>query len=97
MLAWLPTILIDQGVKSDLAGWMMSINQFAAFTDCFVDSYLGAMVFASTRFCCLCLLFLLFGLGGLIWFQGKWVLFWVVIMGMSTSLLFSLTLVFFVL
>jgi MFS transporter, CP family, cyanate transporter len=93
-VAWLPEILIDQGLSVATAGWMLSLAQLAALPASFLipllaDRYPDQRVFVGM----ISILYII-GLVGLFNSSIGWVSLWVVCIGLAQGASFSLALTF---
>ncbi|MCP3739449.1 CynX/NimT family MFS transporter [Rossellomorea sp. BNER] len=93
-VAWLPEILIDQGLSVATAGWMLSLAQLAALPASFLipllaDRYPDQRVFVGM----ISILYII-GLVGLFNSSIGWVSLWVVFIGLAQGASFSLALTF---
>lgn len=95
MVAWLPDILIQQGLNSGRAGWMLSLMQLALIPVTFIGSVLAGRR-ADQRFLAIIgSICVLIGLGGLLGGGPGLASLWIIILGVGGGLTFSLAMMFF--
>lgn len=95
MVAWLPAILIQQGMDSSRAGFMLSLYQLASLPIAFVGSVLAGRKSNQRPLVIIASLCVLIGLLG-IFFGGTGLTFlWVIMIGSGGALTFSLAIIFF--
>lgn len=95
MVAWLPTILIQQGMDSGRAGFMLSLYQLASLPIAFVGSVLAGRKSNQRPLVIIASLCVLVGLLG-IFFGGTGLTFlWVIMIGSGGALTFCLAIIFF--
>lgn len=95
MVAWLPTILIQQGMDSSRAGFMLSLYQLASLPIAFVGSVLAGRKSNQRPLVIIASLCVLVGLLG-IFFGGAGLTFlWVIMIGSGGALTFCLAIIFF--
>lgn len=96
MVAWMPAILIQKGMASGTAGWMLSLMQLALIPMTFVGSVLAgrrASQHSLVAFGSVCVIT---GLLGLLFFGGSGIAFlFIMILGIGGGFTFSLSMMFF--
>lgn len=96
MVSWLPNILIDRGMNSGKAGWMLSLMQLALIPMTFVGSVLAGRKKSQRSLAALGSICVITGLLGLLLFgQSKHVFLWIIILGIGGGFNFSLSMMFF--
>lgn len=96
MVAWLPDILIQAGMSSGQAGWMLSLMQLALIPMTFVGSVLAgrkASQHSLVTFGSVCVITGLAGL--LLWGGSELTFLWIVILGIGGGFTFSLAMMLF--
>lgn len=96
MVAWLPDILIGQGMLSGKAGWMLSLMQLALIPMTFVGSVLAGRSASQRVLVTVGSVCVITGLLGLLLFGGSgFVFLWIIILGIGGGFTFSLSMMFF--
>lgn len=96
MVAWLPDILIQQGMNSSKAGWMLSLMQLALIPMTFVGSVLAGRKASQRSLVTVGSVCVIIGLLGLLLFGGAgFVFLWIIILGIGGGFTFSLSMMFF--
>lgn len=96
MVAWLPAILIQQGMNSGKAGFMLSLMQLALIPMTFVGSVLAGRRASQRLLVLVGSLCVIAGLLGLLLFGGtKGAFLWIIILGIGGGFTFSLSMMFF--
>lgn len=96
MVAWLPDILIQQGINSSKAGWMLSLMQLALIPMTFVGSVLAGRKASQRSLVMVGSVCVIIGLLGLLLFGGSGFAFlWIIILGIGGGFTFSLSMMFF--
>lgn len=95
MYAWLPNILISQGMKSDEAGWMLSLCQLSSLPIGFIGSVLAGRKSNQRPMTIIASLCVLSGLLGVFFGETRLEIIWMVLLGSGTALTFSMSLIFF--
>ncbi|QIB67802.1 MFS transporter [Aminipila butyrica] len=96
MVAWLPDILIQQGMNPSNAGWMLSLMQLALIPVTFVGSVLAGRRASQQSLVVLGSLCVITGLLGLLFFGGAGLTgLWIIILGIGGGFTFSLSMMFF--
>lgn len=96
MVAWLPDILIQQGMNSSKAGWMLSLMQLALIPMTFVGSVLAGRKASQRSLVTVGSVCVIIGLLGLLLFGGSgFVFLWIIILGIGGGFTFSLSMMFF--
>lgn len=96
MVAWLPDILIQRGMDSGRAGWMLSLMQLALIPMTFVGSVLAGRRASQRSLVTVGSLCVIAGLLGLLFFGGSgFVFLCIIILGIGGGFTFSLSMMFF--
>jgi len=96
LVAWLPDILIGQGMDSGKAGWMLSLMQFAVIPASFVGSVLAGRMANQRLLMAFGSVFTIVGLLGLLFPSGLGLVsLWVIILGIGGGITFILGMMFF--
>lgn len=96
MVAWLPDILIQQGMNSSKAGWMLSLMQLALIPMTFVGSVLAGRKSSQQSLVTAGSVCVITGLLGLLLSGGSGIAFlWIIILGIGGGFTFSLSMMFF--
>lgn len=95
MYAWLPNILISQGMKSDEAGWMLSLCQLSSLPIGLIGSVLAGRKSNQRPMTIVASLCVLSGLFGVFFGETRLEFIWMVLLGSGTALTFSMSLIFF--
>lgn len=95
MVAWLPDILIRQGMNSGRAGWMLSLMQLALIPVSFIGSVLAGRKGDQRLLAIIGSTLVLIGLGGLLRGNSELAFLWITILGVGGGLTFSLAMMFF--
>lgn len=95
MYAWLPNILISQGMKSGDAGWMLSLCQLSSLPMGLIGSVLAGRKSNQRAMTIVASLCVLSGLLGVFLGETRLEFIWMVLLGSGTALTFSMSLIFF--
>lgn len=96
MVAWLPNILIQQGMDNNKAGWMLSLMQFGLIPMTFLASVLAGKKANQRMLVVVGSMCVITGLLGLLLFGGSSVTFlWIIILGIGGGITFSIAMMFF--
>jgi MFS transporter, CP family, cyanate transporter len=95
MYAWLPNILISQGMKSGEAGLMLSLCQLTSIPFGFIGSVLAGRKSNQRPMTIIASLCVLSGLLGVFFGVTRLELIWMILLGSGTALTFSMALIFF--
>ncbi|MVB12729.1 Major Facilitator Superfamily protein [Caprobacter fermentans] len=95
MYAWLPDILVHQGMDSGKAGWMLSLFQLASLPVAFFGSVLAGRKANQRPVVIVASLCVLSGLLGMFFGATGLTFLWMILMGSGCTLTFSLSLIFF--
>ncbi|MFC0334362.1 CynX/NimT family MFS transporter [Paenibacillus sepulcri] len=94
-LTWLPEILVERGMSSSTAGWMLSLMQFALLPCTFIVPILAGRMKNQQPLVIVCALLYLIGFGGLFFRNISLVPLWAIILGIAGGISFSLAMMFF--
>lgn len=95
MVAWLPDILIRQGMNSGKAGWMLSLMQLALIPVTFIGSVLAGRRGDQRLLAVIGSILVLTGLSGLLRGSSELAVLWIIVLGVGGGLTFSLAMMFF--
>lgn len=97
MVAWLPDILIQQGMNSSKAGWMLSLMQLALIPITFIGSVFAGRKANQRSLVIVGFLCVLAGFMGLLFGDTGFTFLWVIILGIGGGFTFSLSMMLFIL
>ncbi len=97
MYTWLPAILGEHGMSSEMAGWMLSALQLAMLPVSFMVPILAGRMNNQVILAIMTAGFFLTGIGGLFLGNGSLVVLWTILIGIGSGFAFSLAMMFFVL
>ena len=95
MYAWLPDILVHQGMDTGKAGWMLSLFQLTSLPIAFLGSVLAGRKANQRPVVIVASLCVLSGLFGIFFGATGLTFLWMILMGSGCALTFSLSLIFF--
>ncbi|ERK32420.1 CynX/NimT family MFS transporter [Clostridium intestinale] len=95
MVAWLPAILIQQGMNSDKAGWMLSLYQLVSLPMSFLGSVLAERKANQRTLVIIASLCILVGLFGIFLEWTGLIFLWMIMLGIGGTLTFCLAMIFF--
>ncbi|WP_019850833.1 MFS transporter [Desulfitobacterium sp. PCE1] len=95
MVAWLPDILIKQGMNPSKAGWMLSLMQLALIPITFLGSVLAGRRASQRSLVIIGSTCVLTGLLGLLLGGAELAFLWIIILGIGGGFTFSLSMMFF--
>ncbi|MBU5300441.1 MFS transporter [Clostridium sporogenes] len=95
MVAWMPEILMQKGMSSNKAGWMLSLMQLALIPFTFIVSVLAGRRSNQRSLVISGCLFILIGIAGLLYGSSQFVFLWIIILGIGGGFAFSLSMMFF--
>ncbi|HDK7179366.1 TPA: MFS transporter [Clostridium botulinum] len=95
MVAWMPEILMQKGMSSNKAGWMLSLMQLALIPFTFIVSVLAGRRSNQRSLVISGCLFILIGILGLLYGSSQFVFLWIIILGIGGGFAFSLSMMFF--
>ncbi|NFL95515.1 MFS transporter [Clostridium botulinum] len=95
MVAWMPEILIQKGMSSNKAGWMLSLMQLALIPFTFIVSVLAGRRSNQRSLVISGCSFILIGILGLLYGSSQFVFLWIIILGIGGGFAFSLSMMFF--
>ncbi|MGO5073058.1 CynX/NimT family MFS transporter [Clostridium sporogenes] len=95
MVAWMPEILMQKGMSSNKAGWMLSLMQLALIPFTFIVSVLAGRRPNQRSLVISGCLFILIGILGLLYGSSQFVFLWIIILGIGGGFAFSLSMMFF--
>jgi len=95
--AWIPEILISQGIKADRAGWMLSIMQFSQIPMTFLIPIIATKLTSQRPLVILFSIFYLIGFAGLYFEWTSLAILWMIFLGFGGGSSFGLVMMFFTL
>ena len=96
IVTWLPSILIQQGMTSSQAGWMLSIMQLALIPTIFFCSILAGHTSSQHSLVMVGSLCIIIGFLGLLLVHSfKSTILWIILLGIGGGFTFSLSMMFF--
>ncbi|MED3662137.1 MFS transporter [Ureibacillus terrenus] len=95
--AWIPEILVSQGLRSDQAGWMASVFQLSQMPMTFFIPLLAEKLSSQRPIVYFFTLCYLIGFGGLLFQWTGGTLIWMILLGLAAGASFGLVLMFFTL
>lgn len=95
--AWIPEILLSQGLRSDQAGWMASVFQLSQMPMTFFIPLLAEKLSSQRPIVYFFTLCYLIGFGGLLFQWTGGTLIWMILLGLAAGASFGLVLMFFTL
>jgi CP family cyanate transporter-like MFS transporter len=97
IIAWLPEILIQQGLDSNAAGWMLSFMQFAILPFTFIVPILAGRMQSQRGLITVTAVLFITGLCGILYGSSLLIPLWVIMIGIAAGSAFSLCMMFFTL
>lgn len=95
MVAWLPNILMQQGINANKAGWMLSLMQLALIPMTFIASVFAGRKANQKILVVMGSICVMVGLLGLLMFgKSNFVFIWIIILGIGGGFTFSLAMMF---
>ncbi|MGE8203572.1 CynX/NimT family MFS transporter [Heyndrickxia sp. NPDC080065] len=94
-VAWLPEILGQQGISSNLAGWMLSLMQFAVIPFTFIVPIIAGKMKNQLLLVTITALFFIVGLFGILIGNVKLIPLFIMMVGIASGSAFSLAMMFF--
>lgn len=94
IIAWLPEILVQQGVGSDQSGWMLSIMQLALLPFTFIVPVIAGRMSGQRLLVTVSSILLFSGTLGLLYSSSKMILLWIILLGIGGGFAFSLAMMF---
>lgn len=95
MVAWLPAILIQKGMNSSKAGWMLSLLQLALIPVTFIVSVLAGRKANQRSLVTIGSICVLIGILGLLFGSSSFAFVWIIVLGIGGGFTFSLSMMFF--
>ncbi|MCQ6558798.1 CynX/NimT family MFS transporter [Paenibacillus mendelii] len=95
VITWFPQILVDRGMSSDSAGWMVSLMQFALLPITFIIPILAGRMESQRILVMITVVLYLVGIGGFFFGGNGFVPLWSIILGVAIGSSFSLAMMFF--
>lgn len=95
LIAWLPEILLQQGIDSNQSGWFLSIMQLALLPFTFIVPVLAGRMSNQRSLVAITSILLLIGTLGLLYGSSGMTLFSIIILGIGGGFAFGLSMMFF--
>lgn len=95
LIAWLPAILVEQGISSDQSGWLLSIMQLALLPFTFIVPIVAGRMSSQRPLVIVTAALLLTGTLGLLYGSTNVILLWIIVLGIGGGFAFSLSMMFF--
>ncbi|MGG4511825.1 MFS transporter [Heyndrickxia sporothermodurans] len=95
IVAWLPEILVQQGVSSNSAGWMLSLMQFAVIPFTFIVPILAGRMKNQLLLVAITGVLFIAGMFGILYGSEALIPLWVIMIGIAGGFAFSLAMMFF--
>lgn len=95
MVAWLPAILIQKGMSSSKAGFMLSLLQLALIPVTFIVSVLAGRKDNQRSLVTVGSICVLIGILGLLFGSSSFAFVWIIVLGIGGGFTFSLSMMFF--
>lgn len=95
LIAWLPAILVEQGISSDQSGWLLSIMQLALLPFTFIVPIVAGRMSSQRPLVIVTAALLLTGTLGLLYGNTNVILLWIIVLGIGGGFAFSLSMMFF--
>ncbi|MFE8697607.1 CynX/NimT family MFS transporter [Cytobacillus sp. FJAT-53684] len=95
LIAWLPEILLQQGISSDQSGWILSIMQLALLPFTFIVPIIAGRMSSQRSLVFITSSLFFIGTLGLLYGSTSLIVLWVILLGMGGGFAFSLAMMFF--
>lgn len=95
LVAWLPDMLHEQGLRAESAGWMLSLIQFTQLPFTFIVPVIADRMKNQQLLVLITALFMMAGLSGILFAWTEWIVLWVILIGIAGGFAFSLAVMFF--
>ena len=95
MIAWAPDILIQQGMNSGNAGWMLSLLQLVGIPCSFIASVVAGRKASQYSLVITSSLCIITGIIGLLFGGFRFAFLWMILIGIGGGITFSLAMMFF--
>lgn len=95
LIAWLPEILMQQGIGSDQSGWLLSVMQLALLPFTFIVPIIAGRMSSQRSLVAITSIFLLTGTLGLLYGSPNFIVLWIIFLGTGGGFAFSLSMMFF--
>ncbi|QDS36137.1 CynX/NimT family MFS transporter [Brevibacillus brevis] len=95
LITWLPEILKQQGTSSDQSGWLLSMMQVALLPFTFVVPIIAGRMSSQRSLVTITTILLLSGTLGLLYGSAKFIVWWIIMIGIGGGFAFSLSMMFF--
>ncbi|OBZ14723.1 transporter [Bacillus sp. FJAT-27264] len=95
VIAWLPEILLQQGIGSGQSGWLLSILQLAMLPFTFIVPVMAGRMSNQRPLIIMAFIFIMSGILGLLYGSVHLIALWVILVGIGCSFAFGLAMMFF--
>lgn len=95
LIAWLPEILMQQGISSNQAGWLLSIMQLALLPFTFIVPVMAGRMSSQRLLVTIMSILLLIGNLGILFGSSNLIVLWIIILGIGGGFAFGLAMMFF--
>lgn len=95
LIAWLPELLVQQGVSANQSGWYLSIMQLALLPFTFIVPIVAGRLSNQRSLVIIMSILLIIGTGGLLAGNPGWMVVWIVVLGIGGGFAFGLSMMFF--
>lgn len=95
LIAWLPELLVQQGVSASQSGWYLSIMQLALLPFTFIVPIVAGRMSSQRSLVIIMSILLIIGTGGLLAGDPGWMVVWIVVLGVGGGFAFGLSMMFF--
>jgi CP family cyanate transporter-like MFS transporter len=94
IVAWLPEILLQQGIGSGQSGWLLSTLQLAVLPFTFIVPIIAGRTSNQRLLIIITFIFMMSGILGLLYGSTALIVLWVILLGMGVGFAFSLAMMF---
>ncbi|MDF2660684.1 MAG: transporter [Paenibacillus sp.] len=95
LIAWLPELLVQQGVSANQSGWYLSIMQLALLPFTFIVPIVAGRLSSQRSLVIIMSILLISGTSGLLAGNPGWMVAWIVVLGIGGGFAFGLSMMFF--
>ncbi|MBD2864509.1 CynX/NimT family MFS transporter [Paenibacillus oceani] len=95
LIAWLPELLVQQGVSANQSGWYLSIMQLALLPFTFIVPIVAGRLSSQRSLVIIMAILLISGTSGLLAGNPGWMVVWIVVLGIGGGFAFGLSMMFF--
>lgn len=95
LIAWLPEILMQQGISSDQSGWLLSMMQLALLPFTFIIPIVAGRMSDQRLLVSITSILLITGILGLLYGGSSLIILWIILIGIGGGCAFGLAMMFF--